>query len=46
MNFFLIFEPILIGSAGLIYSRPGPSQVIVKILVVFGLVITLIWFPE
>jgi hypothetical protein len=44
LNFFLIFESVLLGAISLLYSRPIPSLFIVKAIAVFGLILTLIWW--
>ena len=44
LSFFLIFESILLGSVGLSYSRPQASPLMLKIIIAFGLVLTLIWW--
>jgi len=44
LNFFLIFESILLGVIGLLSNRPVSSPFIVKTIAAFGLAITLIWW--
>ena len=44
LNAFLIFESILLGVIGLLYSRSVPPMFAVKLFTVFGIVITFIWW--
>jgi hypothetical protein len=44
LNFFLIFESVLLGAIGLLNSGTMPSLSIVRAISVFGLALTLIWW--
>lgn len=44
LNSFLIFESILLGVIGLLYSKPTSPLLAIKLFIVFGIVITLIWW--
>lgn len=43
LNFFLVFEGVLLGVIGVLYSRPSPEILVLRVIVVLGLSITLIW---
>jgi hypothetical protein len=45
LNFFLVFESVLLGTVGLLYSRPLIPLLIVRVISVLGLAITLLWWP-
>ena len=42
LNFFLIFESVLMGVVGLLFSRPHPFFTL-KAIVILGLVLTILW---
>jgi hypothetical protein len=44
LNFFLVFESVLLGGALAIYSRSSSDLQILQIASIFGLVITILWF--
>jgi hypothetical protein len=44
LNAFLIFESILFGIIGLLYSRSNPPILVGKVFMAFGMLITLIWW--
>jgi hypothetical protein len=44
LNFFLVFESVLLGGASAIYSRSSSDLRILQATSIFGLVITLLWF--
>jgi hypothetical protein len=44
LNFFLIFESVLLGAISLLHSGPTLSLAIVRAIIVFGLTLTLIWW--
>lgn len=44
LNFFLIFESVLLGTIGLLYSKSMTSLFVVKAITVFGLILTLLWW--
>jgi hypothetical protein len=43
MNFFLVFESVLLGVVGVMYSKPATPSLILKGIIVLGLILTLIW---
>ena len=43
LNFFLVFESVLLGVVGLLYSRPNSSVLVLKLIVLLGLSLTAIW---
>ena len=43
LNFFLVFESVLIGVVASLYSTPTPKMFVVKAIVIFGLLLTLVW---
>lgn len=43
LNFFLVFESVLLGVVGLLYSRNASAGPVVKIIAALGLGVTLIW---
>lgn len=43
LNFFLIFESVLIGMVGVLYSRPSPSMIVVRLVILLGFSLTVIW---
>ena len=43
LNFFLVFESVLLGVVGLLYSKPSPAILVVKMIVLLGLGLTVIW---
>ena len=44
LNFFLVFESVLLGTIGAIYSRPLADFQLLQYLALFGLIITNLWF--
>lgn len=43
LNFFLVFESVLLGVVGILYSKSNSVTLILKMIVLLGLVLTLIW---
>jgi hypothetical protein len=43
LNFFLVFESVLLGIIGVLYSRPNPAIPMLIVLGVLGLILTGIW---
>ena len=43
LNFFLIFESVLLGVVGALYTRPGQSILVLKAIVILGFCITVVW---
>ena len=43
LNFFLIFESVLLGVVGALYSRTGQSTLVLKVIVLLGFCITVVW---
>src|SRR5437762_3382494 len=43
LNFFLVFESVLIGMVGVLYSRPSPSMLVVRLVIILGFSLTVIW---
>jgi hypothetical protein len=44
LNFFLVFESVLFGVLGALYTRPEIDARIVQLIALFGLAVSLIWF--
>lgn len=43
LNFFLIFESILIGVVGMLYSHPSLVKVILIFIICLGILLTALW---
>jgi hypothetical protein len=43
LNFFLIFESVLIGAVGALYSKPNQVMLVLRVIAFLGLGITLVW---
>lgn len=43
LNFFLVFESVLLGVVGALYSRPNSSIFVLRVIVILGFRITVIW---
>jgi hypothetical protein len=43
LNFFLIFESVLIGVVGMLYSRPPVVTNILMLIICLGIILTIIW---
>jgi hypothetical protein len=43
LNFFLIFESVLLGVVGTLYSKTNQAMPVLKVIVILGLCITLVW---
>jgi len=43
LNFFLVFESVLLGVVGLLYSKPNSSELVLKLIVLLGFSLTVIW---
>jgi hypothetical protein len=43
LNFFLIFESVLLAVVGALYSKTGQSTLVLKVIVILGFCITDVW---
>ncbi len=43
LNFFLIFESVLLGVVGALYSKTNQAMLVLRVFVILGLCITLVW---
>jgi hypothetical protein len=43
LNFFLIFESILMGVVGMLYSRPSSVNIVLIFVICLGILLTVIW---
>jgi hypothetical protein len=43
LNFFLVFESVLMGVVGVLYSRPIPPLFLLRVIIILGLSLTVIW---
>ena len=43
LNFFLVFESVLLGVVGVLYSRPSPAKIMLIALICLGFVLTVFW---
>ncbi|GHO98503.1 hypothetical protein KSF_085510 [Reticulibacter mediterranei] len=43
LNFFLVFESVLLGVVGLLYSRPNGSLLGLKLIMLLGFSLTILW---
>lgn len=43
LNFFLVFESVIIGIVGVLYQKSNPSMLIIRTLIVLAIVLTGIW---
>jgi hypothetical protein len=43
LNFFLVFESVLLGIVGVLYSKPNSPLLVVKATVLLGLSLSIIW---
>ncbi len=43
LNFFLVFESVLLGVVGLLYSKTASPEPVLKIIGALGLSVTLVW---
>jgi hypothetical protein len=43
LNFFLIFESVLIGAVGALYSKTNQVMLVLRVIAFRGLCITLVW---
>ena len=43
LNFFLIFESVLIGEVGALYSKTNQVMLVLRVIAFLGLGITLVW---
>ena len=43
LSFFLVFESILLGVVGMLYSAPNPKTIVLLAIMILGLVITVVW---
>lgn len=44
LNFVLIFESVLLGIVGALYSKNGPPIFVLKVISFLGFIITVTWF--
>ena len=43
LTFFLIFESVLLGVVGTLYSKTSQSTLLLKVIVLLGFCITVVW---
>jgi hypothetical protein len=43
LTFFLIFESVLLGVVGALYSKTSQSALVLKVIVILGFCITVVW---
>ncbi|UBF27606.1 hypothetical protein K9N68_06690 [Kovacikia minuta CCNUW1] len=43
LNFFLIFESVIMGIVGVLYQKSTPSLPIIRTLIVLAIILTFIW---
>jgi hypothetical protein len=43
LNFFLIFESVIMGIVGVLYQKSTPSLPVIRTLIVLAIILTLIW---
>ena len=43
LNFFLVFESVLLGVVGLLYSRPVSAKLVLISIICLGLLLTILW---
>jgi hypothetical protein len=43
LNFFLVFESVLLGVVGLLNSRPNGSILVLKLIMLLGFSLTVLW---
>ena len=43
LNFFLIFESVLLGVVGALYSKTNQVMFVLRVIAILGLSITLVW---
>lgn len=43
LNFFLVFESILLGVVGILYGKPSSTIALIKGITLLGLIITIVW---
>jgi hypothetical protein len=43
LNFFLVFESVLMGVVGVLYSSPHPVMFVLRAISILGFCITLVW---
>ncbi len=42
-NFLLVFESVLLGVVGVLFSRTNPQILVLKIIAILGLSLTIVW---
>lgn len=43
LNFFLIFESVIMGIVGVLYQKSTPSLPVIRTLIVLAIILTLVW---
>jgi hypothetical protein len=43
LNFFLVFESVLLGVVGLLYSRSTTAKLVLISIICLGLILTILW---
>lgn len=43
LNFFLVYESVMLGVVGVLYSRPTPAKAVLISMTCLGLILTIIW---
>jgi len=43
LSFFLVFESVLLGVVGLLYSKTASTGSILKIIIILGCCVTIVW---
>jgi hypothetical protein len=43
LNFFLVFESVLLGVVGILYSRSHPEMFVIRVITILGLSLTIVW---
>jgi hypothetical protein len=42
-NFFLVFESVMLGVVGVLFSRSNPERLVLKVIAILGLSLTIVW---
>ena len=43
LNFFLIFESVLLGVVGVLFSKPTSAMFFLRVIIILGICVTIIW---
>jgi hypothetical protein len=43
LNFFLVFQSVLLGVVGVLYSKSISEMVVLRIIIILGIIVTIIW---